>query len=79
MDHQDNRTRVTIYTGSYRLKGWIDLIPGARVTDFLTEAKEFIALVDAEVWELQPGGRQIAAAPFLNVSREHIQIVVPGQ
>ena len=33
---------------------------------------------DAEVWELQPGGRQVASAPFLNVSRDHIEIILPG-
>jgi hypothetical protein len=71
------RTRVTILTGSYRIKGFIDLIPGARVTDYVNEAKGFIAVTDAEVWELQVGGRQMIAAPFLNVSRDHIQVITP--
>lgn len=75
----ETRTRVTIFTGSYRVKGYIDLLPGARVTDYMTEAKGFIALTDAEVWELEVGGRQLLAAPFLNVSRDHIQVVAPGQ
>ena len=78
MPESDNKTKVTILTGSYRIKGYIELIPGARVTDYLAEAKEFIAVTDAEVWELAIGGRQILAASFLNVSREHIQIVTPG-
>lgn len=71
-------TKVTIFTGSYRIKGYIDLIPGARVTDYMTEAKLFIAVTDAEVWELEVGGRQLMSAPFLNVSREHIQVIAPG-
>ena len=79
MQPDPNRTKVTIFTGSYRIKGYIDLIPGARVTDYMTEAKEFIAVTDAEVWELQLGGRQIIAAPFLNVCRAHIQVIAPGQ
>jgi hypothetical protein len=79
MPQNENKTKVTILTGSYRIKGYIELIPGARVTDFLAESKEFIALTDAEVWELAIGGRQILAAPFIDVSREHIQIVLPGQ
>ena len=79
MQPDPNRTRVTIFTSSYRIKGYIDLIPGARVTDYMTEAKAFIAVTDAEVWELQLGGRQIIAAPFLNVCREHIQVIAPGQ
>ena len=79
MQPDPNRTKVTIFTGSYRIKGYIDLIPGARVTDYMTEAKPFIAVTDAEVWELEVGGRQLLSTSFLNVSREHIQIVAPGQ
>lgn len=78
MPESDNKTKVTILTGSYRIKGYIELIPGARLTDYLAEAKAFIAVTDAEVWELSIGGRQILTATFLNVSREHIQIVTPG-
>ena len=36
------RTKVTILTGSYRIKGFIDLIPGARVTDYVNDAKGFM-------------------------------------
>ena len=78
MQPDPNRTRVTIFTSAYRIKGYIDLIPGARVTDYMAEAKAFIAVTDAEVWELQLGGRQIIAAPFLNVCRDHIQVIAPG-
>ncbi|MBI1942204.1 MAG: hypothetical protein HYS35_00945 [Betaproteobacteria bacterium] len=78
MPGEESRTKVTIFTSSYRIKGYIDLIPGARVTDYMAEAKDFIAVTDAEVWELQLGGRQIIAAPFLNVSRDHIQVIAPG-
>lgn len=76
MTHE-NRTQVTILTGTYRIKGYISLVPGARLTDYMVDAKDFIAVTDAEVWE--PGGRQVLTAPFLNVSRDHIQIVTPGQ
>jgi len=75
---EDAKTKVTILTSSYRVKGYIDLLPGARVTDFMAEAREFIAVTTAEVWELQPGGRQVASAPFLNISRQHIEIIFPG-
>jgi len=73
----EGKTRITILTSSYRVRGYIDLVPGARVTDFMAEARDFIAVTSAEVWELQPGGRQVAAAPFINVSREHIEIIFP--
>ena len=78
MAADETRTKVTIFTGSYRIKGYIDLLPGSRVTDFMTGAKDFIAVTSAELWELEIGGRQLMAAPFINVSREHIQVIAPG-
>jgi hypothetical protein len=77
MPGDDNRTKVTILTGSYRIKGYIDLLPGARLTDYLREARDFIAVTDAEVYELQVAGRQLMAAKFLDVNRDHIQIITP--
>lgn len=74
----EERTKVTILTPTYRIKGFIELLPGARITDFMTEAREFIAVTNAEVWDLQVGGRQILTAPFINVARNHIEIILPG-
>jgi hypothetical protein len=78
MSIEQTKTKVTILTGAYRIKGYIDLIPGARLTDYIVEAKSFVAVTDAEVWELHLGGRQVLAAKFIDVSRDHIQIVLPG-
>jgi len=72
----ENKTKLTILTGTYRIKGHVELTPGARVTDFLVESKEFIAVTDAEVWEI--AGRHVMNTPFLNVSRNHIEVVIPG-
>jgi len=74
----ETRTKVTIFTATYRIKGYIDLLPGARVTDFMTGAKEFIAVTNAEVWETEVGGRQLMSVPFLDVSKDHIQVIAPG-
>jgi len=78
MTNPETRTKVTILTGSYRIKGYIDLLPGSRMTDFMASAREFIAVTDAEVWELEVGGRQLLSAPFLDISRQHIQVIAPG-
>lgn len=72
----EDMTKVTILTGTYRIKGQINLLPGARMTDYMAQAKDFIAVTDAEVWEII--GRQVFSAPFINVNRGHIQIIVPG-
>jgi len=76
MDADAGKTKVTILTGTYRIKGCIELLPGARVTDYMFEAKDFIAITEAEVWDL--ADRKIMSAPFINVSRDHIQIITPG-
>lgn len=78
MSTQESRTKVTILTDAYRIKGYIDLLPGARVTDFMHEAREFLAVMDAEVYEIELGGRQVLTAPFIDVNRSHIQIVTAG-
>jgi hypothetical protein len=78
MTTNENKTKVTILTGAYRIKGYIDLLPGARLTDYIVEAKDFVALTNAEVYESILGGRQVLTAPFINVNRDHIQIVTPG-
>ena len=77
MTTDESRTKVTILTVTFRVTGYIDLLPGARVTDYLVEAKDFIAVTDAEVWEL--GTHHVLSAPFINVSRDHIQIVAPEE
>lgn len=76
MAAEQSKTKVTILTGTYRIKGYIELLPGARITDYLVESKDFIAVTDAEVWALED--RKILTAAFLNVSRDHIQVVTPG-
>lgn len=75
MAENDNRTRVVIVAGTYRIKGEIELVAGARVTDYMIDAKAFFAVTNAEVWDLE--GRKIFAAPFLNVSRAHVIVVAP--
>ncbi len=75
MENQTSRTKVMILTGTYRVKGFISLVPGARVTDYMVEAKDFIAVTDAEVRDLND--RHLLNAPFLNVSRDSVHIVAP--
>jgi len=71
----NNRARIVMLAGSYRIKGEIELVPGARVTDYMIESKPFIAVTDAEVWDLE--GRRIMMVPFLNVARDHVVIIAP--
>lgn len=72
---EKNMTKVTILTGHYRIVGYIDLLPGARVTDYLAEARDFFAVTDAEVWDLN--GRKISAGAFMNINRNRIEVMMP--
>lgn len=78
MSTHENKTKVTILTGAYRVKGYIDLLPGARVTDFMQESREFVAVMDAEVYEAEVAGRQVLVASFIDINRNHIQIISPS-
>lgn len=75
MTAHENQTRVTILTGAYRIVGYIDVLPGARVTDFMLESKEFVVVMDVEIFEAGQAGRKVLDAPFIDLNREHIQIV----
>jgi hypothetical protein len=75
MAENEDRTRVVILAGAYRIKGEIALVAGARLTDYMVESKGFIAVTQAEVWDLE--GRRILTAAFLDLSREHIVVVAP--
>lgn len=72
-----NRTRVAILTGSYQVKGYVELLAGARITDLMNGAKDFVAVTDAEVYEVGGNLRHVFNAPFLNICRAHVQIIAP--
>jgi hypothetical protein len=74
MDRHENRTKVVILTGTYRIKGYIDLLPGARVTDYILGAKDFIVVTDAEVWSVEGKGLALSAE-FVDVCRDRIEVI----
>jgi hypothetical protein len=76
MGQDQPRSRVTFITSHYRVMGYVELLPGARLTDFMLESGPFIAVVDAEITD--PAGSLMRREPFLDISRAHIQMVIPG-
>ena len=71
----DSKTKVTVLTGHYRISGSIDLLPGARVTDFLSESRDFIALTDVDVWDFN--GRRLFSGKFMSLNRDSIELIMP--
>ena len=74
MREDENRKKVVILTDTFRIKGYIELLPGARVTDYILGAKEFIVVTDAEVWSIETGGL-VLSAQFIDVSRDQIEVI----
>lgn len=73
----EETTIVTILTPHYKIKGSIGLLAGARLTDYMNQAKGFIAVTDAEVFEI-PSGKKISGSNFINVQCHAIEIIMPA-
>ncbi len=76
LNEQTDKTKVVILTANHRIKGYISLYSNARLTDYIVEAKPFVAVTDAEVMGIN--SKLIFNASFLNVQKEHIEIIVPA-
>ena len=77
MDSKEDRTKVEILTKSYRLSGEIALFKDERLTDYMVNAKSFIAVTMAEIRD--HAGRKILAAPFINVKCDNIEVIIPDE
>lgn len=44
----------------------------------MIDGKDIIAVINSGVRELEVGGTQVLSAPFINVSRDRIESIVPG-
>ncbi len=77
MDHGMAKMRVIILTPSFKIRGEINATPNERVTDYLLNAKSFVAVTDAEVSTLD--GEVVLRAPFIDVQRDRIEILSPEE
>ena len=77
MSSQDFKEIVVILTKDYKITGNIGMLPGVRLTDFMNETKDFLAVTEAEVFD-RASGAKVLAGGFLNVQRCHIEVVMPA-
>lgn len=70
-------TLVTIFTRDYRIEGSISLVPGSRLTDYIRQAEDFIAVVDARVRTRE--GAPLFTVEFLDVGRDYIELIMPTE
>ena len=78
MSESVTKTSVVILTSNYRIVGMIDLMPGARLTDYLGESKEFFAVVHAEVAD-RTTGKVIYSGKFMDVNRSNVEVIFPAE
>jgi len=72
-----DKSEVVILTDNYVIRGEISLVPGARLTDYIVEANLFIAVTNVEVKD--KAGNLILTTSFLNIHRDHIEIILPAE
>ncbi len=68
---------VQILTDTFRIEGNISIFTGVRLTDYMNESKDFIAVTDATVKDLF--GHTLFQNKFMNVNIDSIQIVAPAE
>ena len=73
---ESNKTKVIILTRDFRIEGDIDLLPGARLTDFMNGANGFIVVTKAKV--TNPKGEDILEGEFINVHVRNIEVILPA-
>jgi hypothetical protein len=69
-------TAVIVLTKRYKITGHIDLMPGSRLTDYISAIKSFFAVTDAVVEDINTG-KVIFRGKFMDVSRKNVEIILP--
>lgn len=70
-----NKTKVVLLTRDFKIEGEIDLIKGARITDFMNGVQKFMVVTDVTVFDHHE--KEIYQGGFINVQVANIQVVLP--
>lgn len=68
---------VKIWTDSFIITGEIDTLRDERLTDYIRENKDFIAVTQVKVSDRSE--KDLFRTHFLNVSTNHIEIILPAE
>ena len=77
-DERQDRTKIRIYTDQFMIVGDIAMFADTRLTDYITGAREFIAVTNAEVRDLEASKIHFKAE-FLNVQKDRIVVILPEE
>lgn len=70
------KTEVIILTKDFRIEGKIDLVPGARLTDFMNQTTKFMVVTEAVV--TTHNKKEILQSDFINLLVSNVEIILPS-
>ncbi|MBU0480819.1 MAG: hypothetical protein KKG47_06940 [Proteobacteria bacterium] len=77
MSEEINHTAVIILTKHYKISGCIDLVPGARLTDYIAAIRTFFAVTDVVVEDISTG-KVVFQGEFVDVNRDNVEVIMPA-
>ena len=72
---ESKMTEAIFYTAKHVVSGKVNLLPGARLTDFMREAKDYLVVADVTV--SMHDGTKLFDAEFIDLLRSSVEIAVP--
>lgn len=72
---ESKMTDAIFYTAKHVISGKVNLLPGARLTDFMREAKDYLVVADVTV--SMHDGTKLFEAGFIDLLRSSVEIAVP--
>jgi hypothetical protein len=70
-------TAVVVLTREHKISGYIDLMPGSRLTDYMTAIRAFFAMTDVVIEDLRTG-KVIFRGKFADVNRDSVEMIMPA-
>lgn len=72
-----SRTAVVVLTSEYKISGYIDLMPGSRLTDYITSARSYFAMTEAVVEDIG-SNKTLFKGKFIDVNRDSVVMILPA-
>ena len=73
----NNLTAVVVLTSEYKISGYIDLLPGSRLTDYITSARSYFAITEAVVEDVR-SGKIMFRDKFVDINRDKVVLLLPA-
>jgi hypothetical protein len=71
-------TAVVVLTSEYKISGYIDLMPGSRLTDYITSARSYFAMTDAVVEDVRTS-KIMFRGKFIDINRDSVVMILPAE